>query len=297
LSSEPYDLRSFFRREIFPCTETKGGHMNRTKLALLAVLAIPLASALAAANQPAPQQTATAQEKFYVYGGGCSRSIRLQGTYETIRDAYAAAEKGRSEGLKYVSVRTGEHDRDYFGNAANEYKVYSKTCKSSWKLYATVASADKAKEMADQLQKGGSDVEIVRHYFASAAAAPGKAKGAAAQAQGKTVTPQEKFYVYGASCRTIRLQGTYQTIEDACAAAATFRSAGLCAVSVRTGDHERDYDGSGATQYKVYERSLRCGNWFLRATVDTAAKAQAMAGQMAADRCEIVLHYASPSKP
>jgi hypothetical protein len=108
-------------------------------------------------------------------------------------------------------------------------------------------------------------------------------------AQVKATAPKEKFYVYGRSCKSIRLQGTYETLADACAAASKFRSEGMNSVSVRTGAH----DGTAAPQYMVYERSLRCGNLFLRATVCSAAKAQAIADQIAKDRVEIVLHYVS----
>jgi hypothetical protein len=262
--------------------------MKRANLALLAVLGILVASALATASEPAQQKkTEGVQEKFYVYGGGCSRSIRLQGTYEAIGDACAAAAKYRAEGLKWVSVRTGEHDRDHFGFGATEYSVYVRACKAGWQLQATIANADDAKAMADQLKRGFSNVEIVLHY-AKAASAPVTAKEPAPQV--KAAAPKEKFYVYGRGCKSIRLQGTYETLKDACAAAAKFRSEGMDAVSVRTGAH----DGTAASQYMVYERSQKCGNWFLCATVDSTRKARVIAGELAKDRpVEIVHHYAS----
>jgi hypothetical protein len=261
--------------------------MNRANLALLAVLGILLASALAVASEPAQQKkTEGAEEKFYVYGGGCSRSIRLQGTYDSVGEACAAAAKCRAEGLKWVSVRTGAHDRDYFGTGATEYSIYSRSCKTGWRLSATVANAENAKAMAEQLKRGFFDAEIVLHY-AKAASAPATAKEPAAQV--KAAAPKEKFYVYGRSCKSVRLRGTYETLEDACAAATKFRSEGMNSVSVRTGAH----NGTAPTQYMVYEHSLRCGNWFLHATVTRAAKAQAIAGQLPEDRVEIVHHYAS----
>jgi hypothetical protein len=88
------------------------------------------------------------------------------------------------------------------------------------------------------------------------------------------------------------LQGTYGTLEDACAAAAKFRNEGLTSVGVRTGAHETGDYSTVTPVYMVYWRSPRCGNWFLRATVDSAAKAQEIAGQMPRDSAEIVLHYA-----
>jgi hypothetical protein len=146
--------------------------MIRTKLSLFAVLAALAAPALGTAAAPRTANGEPAKEKFYVYGGSCSRSIRLQGTYEDIRDALEAAQKYRTEAkLRFVTVRTGAHDRDYFGNGATHYKVYRKIdgrragC-GNWFLQATVSSAAEAKKVADKLQTGLSPVEIVGHYAA-----------------------------------------------------------------------------------------------------------------------------------
>jgi len=142
--------------------------MIRTTLALLAVLGIFPASPPCRAFEKAPQEKPEKTlEKFYVYGGGCSRSIRLQGTYEDIRQAWEAAEKLRNKDMmKWVSVRTGAHDRDYFGTAATQYKVYEILCKGGGMLHATVESADKAKAIADKLKGEGNPIEIVLRYAA-----------------------------------------------------------------------------------------------------------------------------------
>jgi len=142
--------------------------MIRTNLALLAVLGILLATPPGRAFEKAPpEKPAKAVEKYYVYGGSCSRSIRLQGTYEHIGQAWEAAEKLRNkEMMKWVSVRSGAHERDYFGTAATQYKVYQLLCRGGWRLHATLESADKAKEIADKLKGDGNPIEIVLHYAA-----------------------------------------------------------------------------------------------------------------------------------
>jgi hypothetical protein len=148
--------------------------MKRSKLVLPAFLVVLLASAPGEAEEvkkqakPAP---VPAQEKFYVYGGNCSRSISLRGTYDTLVAAGDAAEKLRSvDKMRHVSLRTGDHARDYFGGSATEYKVYARYevgCRlgpRGYRLHATVEKWDKAKEMADKLAKAGARVEIVGHY-------------------------------------------------------------------------------------------------------------------------------------
>jgi hypothetical protein len=146
------------------------GRMIRTNLFTLAVLVVLAATGLGtAAEAPKPEPVGPQQEKFYVYGGGCSRSIRLQGTYENVKDAFAAAETFRTkEKLSYVTVRTGAADRDHFGNGATEYKVYRLSgCRCpTWSLYAKAETADKAKEIAEKLKADSSPVEIVGYYAA-----------------------------------------------------------------------------------------------------------------------------------
>jgi hypothetical protein len=132
--------------------------MIHTTLALVAVL-----------GAAAPS---TPKEKFYVYGGGCSRSIQLRGTYTTIQAACVAAEKLRKEKQRFVTVRTGAHKKDYFGWNATQYKVYHKASEDScrarfgWVLNKTVEKAKKAREIAEKLKKDGDSVEIVGHYVA-----------------------------------------------------------------------------------------------------------------------------------
>ena len=143
--------------------------MIRTNLSLAAVLAILVGPALGTANESVRREkTEPAKEKFYVYGGGCSRSIELRGTYENLNDAFAAAEMFRTkQKLKWVTVRTGAHDKDYFGSSATQYRVYIRRPRcGNWVLHATVQKADKAKEMVDKLKTERSPVEIVGYYAA-----------------------------------------------------------------------------------------------------------------------------------
>ncbi len=143
--------------------------MIRTNLSLWAVLAILAVPALGTANETSkPAKIEASKEKFYVYGGGCSRSISLQGTYENLKDAFAAAETCRTKKkLKFVTVRTGAHEKDYFGNGATQYRVYRRGIRcGNWFLHATVDSAAKAKELADKLKTEHSPVEIVGYYAA-----------------------------------------------------------------------------------------------------------------------------------
>jgi hypothetical protein len=142
--------------------------MIRTNLALPTFLGILLVAAAgtASANEPKKvEKTEAVKEKFCVYAGGCSRSIRLRGTYESLDQAAKAAEKCRKDKLRFVTVRTGAHERDYFGRGATQYKVYVQGCKKKgWQLHATVASDKKAQEMVDRLKKENIQVEIVGHY-------------------------------------------------------------------------------------------------------------------------------------
>src|SRR5881227_3894886 len=104
---------------------------NLTLLTLAGALTLPL-DILPNETKKAENKAAPVKEKFCVYGGGCSRSIRLQASYDSAAEACAAAEKFRSKDkLRFVSVRTGAHDRDYFGRGikGTQYKVYRNSCR------------------------------------------------------------------------------------------------------------------------------------------------------------------------
>jgi hypothetical protein len=148
-------------------TKRKEKRMIRANLSLLAVFAVLAAPKLGTANEtPKPEMIEPVNGKLCVYGGACSRSISFQGAYENLQDAFAAAETYRTKRkLRFVTVRTGAHKNDYIGDRATQYKVYRRGvgC-GNWFLYATVESADKAKDIADMLRTELSPVEIVRHY-------------------------------------------------------------------------------------------------------------------------------------
>ena len=135
-----------------------------SRLAILAFLAVPAFGTETDTSRSA--RIEPAREKFHVYGGRCSRSIQLQGTYDNIKDAFAAAETFRTkENMRFVTVRTGAHDRDYFGTSATQYKVYRLETKcGNWLVHATVDSDVKAKELADKLKSEEKSVEIVGYY-------------------------------------------------------------------------------------------------------------------------------------
>jgi hypothetical protein len=133
--------------------------MIRMTLALAVAL---IASAPSTAREKKAAETV--KEKFFVYGGGCSRSIRLQATFDNVWDACEAAERLRGKDkLNHVTVRTGAHAKSHFGTNANQYKVYSNPCKV-WALRAATDSADRAREIAEKLKKDGDRVEIVVHF-------------------------------------------------------------------------------------------------------------------------------------
>lgn len=105
--------------------------------------------------------------KFYVYGGGCSRSIRLQGNYATADEAFTAAQGFREKGLVWVTVRTGAHEKDWLGNGATTYHVYTQSPRcGNWSVNATVKTAAEAKDLADKLkgERGLRRVEVIGHY-------------------------------------------------------------------------------------------------------------------------------------
>src|SRR5439155_18357316 len=124
--------------------------MIRTILSVFTALLILAVPALGESSRP--EKIDPPKGKFFVYGGGCSRSIRLQGTSENLEDAFAAAERFRTKDkLNYVTVRTGAHEKDYFGDKATQYKVHHRERKcGTWVLDATVERADRASEMADK---------------------------------------------------------------------------------------------------------------------------------------------------
>ncbi len=142
---------------------------NLTLLALTGALTL-IPAGVSNETKKDEKKAAPVKQKFCVYGGGCSRSIRLQGTYDSVAAACAAAEQFRNKDtLRFVTVRTGgSHDKDYFGFGSGvpgvKYQVYRLLCRSGWQLHSSLDSADKAKALTDQLTKEGNRIEVVVHY-------------------------------------------------------------------------------------------------------------------------------------
>jgi hypothetical protein len=89
----------------------------------------------------------------------------LQGTYESLQEASAAASKLRNDKQRFVTIRTGLHDKDYFGNAAPRYEVYyrGRRCGNLF-LHATTDSAAQALAIGDKLGTIGERFEVVNCY-------------------------------------------------------------------------------------------------------------------------------------
>ena len=101
------------------------------------------------------------KEEFHVYGAWRRCGKPLMGTYQSIDEACRAAEKIRKdkqEGDAEVALNT----RGQYGVSIHpiEYRVYRNPCKGFF-LMDTVASPEKAKEIAEGFKKHGDRVEIV----------------------------------------------------------------------------------------------------------------------------------------
>jgi hypothetical protein len=139
--------------------------MFRTTRSLFTVLALVAFPALSFADwnfKPKP---------FHVYGGNCSRSIGLRGSYATVEEAITAAAKLQTEKeLKHVTIRTGDMaalKADYFGRGAAEYQVYRRGVRCGiWSVHSTLSDADKVTALIKELETRLSPVAIVSVYKA-----------------------------------------------------------------------------------------------------------------------------------
>jgi hypothetical protein len=108
-----------------------------------------------------------AKEVFYVSGGGCSRSWKQLGTYDTAAKACAAAEEFRTkEQYRRVVVSTGSASTLGSVQQASEFKVYARGCKIPWQLELTTKEEKKATELYEKYKKVGERTEIVYHLAA-----------------------------------------------------------------------------------------------------------------------------------
>ena len=103
-------------------------------------------------------------EVFEVYGGGCSRSWRLRGTYLTIRDAHEAAEDFRTNQKLSCKVTTGIKGRAWSYDSPKQYKVYVQGCKGGWGLAETTTDPKKVQEVVEARKKQDVRTEVVQHF-------------------------------------------------------------------------------------------------------------------------------------
>lgn len=107
--------------------------------------------------------------KYAVYGGTCSRSIRLIAEYNSISEACWAAEELRKRN-DYVGIASGRPQDPLFihpsckhGKSAACYSVYYRFCKTL-QLNAIVQDESEARKIADKLVKeNGGAAEIVHN--------------------------------------------------------------------------------------------------------------------------------------
>ena len=106
------------------------------------------------------------KEMYSIHGGGCSRSIRLLGTYVTLEEAMQAAREIRTvQKLAHCHVVSGTKAEGYYSlGAPAQYNVYVAGCKGGWRLATTTKDAKKAEEAVNEQKKNDTPVELVRHY-------------------------------------------------------------------------------------------------------------------------------------
>jgi hypothetical protein len=140
--------------------------MNAWRSVCVALTGLMLIGVAMAREQRAvPAQSAVApKEVFHVYGGWLRCGRPLLGTFQSIDEAARAAEKIRSE-KKETDVEIALHTNGTYGIDlhAVEYRVYRNPCKGFF-LANTVTSAEKLKDIVEQLRKNGDLVEIVPVY-------------------------------------------------------------------------------------------------------------------------------------
>jgi hypothetical protein len=103
----------------------------------------------------------------------------------------------------------------------------------------------------------------------------------------------QKFHVHGGpSLRSWIRRGTYDSVEEACWAAARFRSVEKFPVEVTTSPISSGH--RDAIEFRVYVNP--CKFWSLRGTVDTEAKALELAEKFRKEGNGVEIVYVFPSK-
>jgi hypothetical protein len=126
---------------------------------VLTALALVLTASAAAARPPAPAQKQAGQ-KFHVYGGNCSRSVRLLGTYDDAGAACWAAAAFRAQKLVRVQVTTG--NLGPWSGTVNSYSVYGRSCKV-FSLRGRAETFWKAALLGELVRSNRDEVEIIYH--------------------------------------------------------------------------------------------------------------------------------------
>lgn len=137
--------------------------MFRVNIASLVALALFVA--VGVAEDKAQQEKKEPTKKYFVYGGGCSRSIKLQGSYAEIDQAFDAAENFRTKHMmKWISVRTG-NNTDWFGRDAKVYHIYTRGIRCGvWQVSSKVDDYEKASKIVEELTKKGQKADLLAVY-------------------------------------------------------------------------------------------------------------------------------------
>jgi hypothetical protein len=104
------------------------------------------------------------KQTFNVYGGACSRSWRLLGTYENADAALKAAAKFRTTNKFRVEVTTGQGSGSVHGRPI-AYSVYSRGIRcGNWRIQETVKDRQKADDIVKSFANDLQSLEVVLHY-------------------------------------------------------------------------------------------------------------------------------------
>jgi hypothetical protein len=108
------------------------------------------------------------KEVFHIFGGGCSRSWRLWGTYVTGKEACEAAEafrtKEKSSGFKVTTGADWRHPLAYRFGSPTRYTVYARAGEGDWTQVETTNDGKKAQEVLEARKKENVRVEVVEDY-------------------------------------------------------------------------------------------------------------------------------------
>ena len=143
--------------------------MNHLSKKLLLVAAIFSVFVLARGSQASDPVKEPKKQKYMIYAGSCSRSIRLVATHDDANAACWAA-SGLRDKAKYVGIVTGNVGSPLFliGSTNNvpglkSCSVYELPCKAfQWK--ATTRTSQDANLVAETARTRGATAEIIYHF-------------------------------------------------------------------------------------------------------------------------------------